>query len=82
MLQLHLAKTKKENHTTLEEIGMTSDNHGTEICRKLVLPWQHTNRIVCVDSYFSSVNCCKALLSIGLKFVGVKLHINGSLNNT
>jgi hypothetical protein len=71
ILQLHWVKTKKENRTSFVEIGLTSGNHGTNICRKLVLSWRHTNTIVCANSYFASINCCESLLSIGLKSIGV-----------
>ena len=37
------------------------ENHGTEICKRLVSPWFGMGRIVCADSYFASVATAQAL---------------------
>jgi Transposase IS4 len=36
-----------------------------------VKPWKNTNRIVCADSYFASVQVAKELLQWKMKFIGV-----------
>lgn len=69
MLQLLLVKTKREQENTL--VHEVNDNHGTAVLKKLVQGWAFSDRIVCADSYFASVNCCLALKNMGLKFVGV-----------
>ena len=46
-------------------------NHGTTVLRRLVEPWQGTNRTVCADSYFASVQSAVTLLKLGLHFTGV-----------
>ena len=40
-----------------EEQKYSRDNlsHGTKVLKELVVPWDNTDRIVCVDSYFASV---------------------------
>jgi Transposase IS4 len=45
--------------------------HGTSVLSYLVSPWSGTNRIVCADSYFASVQGAEHLLSMGLRFIGV-----------
>ena len=45
--------------------------HGTAVTLRLTEPWFHTNRIICGDSYFASVEAAKYLLEKGLKFIGV-----------
>ena len=37
-------------------------NHGTRILLDLLQPWFNSNRIVCADSYFASVNAANELL--------------------
>jgi hypothetical protein len=45
--------------------------HGTSVLSYLVSPWTGTDRIVCADSYFASVQAAEHLLSMGLRFIGV-----------
>ena len=46
-------------------------NHGTRILLDLLQPWFNSNRIVCADSYFASVNAANELLRRRLRFIGV-----------
>lgn len=46
-------------------------NHGAAVLLRLVEAWFHTNRVVCADSIFASVETAKKLLDKGLKFTGV-----------
>ena len=46
-------------------------NHGTAVLRRLTEPWTGTNRLICADSYFASVETAKWLNSHGLRFPGV-----------
>ena len=46
-------------------------NHGTMVLKELVEPWLHTDRIVCADSYFSSVQTAIEMLRLGTRFIGV-----------
>lgn len=69
MLQLLVVKTKREQENSLHVEA--NENHGTAVLKKLVSAWAFSERIVCADSYFASVNCCEALREMGLKFVGV-----------
>jgi hypothetical protein len=70
MMRLHLVKTSTELHSHLsaEEREM---NHGTCIVKQLAQPWFHSNRIICCDSYFSSVATAKMLLAVGMRMIGV-----------
>jgi hypothetical protein len=45
--------------------------NGTRVLAELVSPWAGPGRVVCADSYFSSVQAAEQLLSMGLKFIGV-----------
>jgi Transposase IS4 len=58
--------------TSIEyETGKRLFPHGTEIVKELVLPWAHSDRVVCADSYFASVVTAEELLRLGLRFIGV-----------
>ena len=39
--------------------------HGVKVLKELMAPWTNTNRIVCADSYFSSVSAAEELLKDG-----------------
>ena len=45
--------------------------YGIQVLKDLVIPWDHTDRIVCVDSYFASVGASLKLNQIGLLFIRV-----------
>ena len=71
MISLRVVKTSIEeerNSTREHDNGML---HGTKILLELVDKWAHSDQVVCADLYFASVGAAKALLSIGLRFVGV-----------
>jgi Transposase IS4 len=68
MLQLKLVVSREdENFESMEEDML----HGTKVLSELVAPWAGSKRIVCADSYFSSVQAAEHLLSMDLKFIGV-----------
>jgi Transposase IS4 len=47
-------------------------NHGTAVLDRMVRPWYRKgDRIVCADSYFSSVEAAMHLSASGLCFIGV-----------
>ena len=48
-----------------------SNNHGTNVLKFLVEPWVRTDRCVCADSYFASVNAVTVMRMMGLRFIGV-----------
>lgn len=48
-----------------------SVNHGTAVLKRLTEPWRQSNRIICADSYFASVEAALAMLNIALKVIGV-----------
>jgi len=45
--------------------------HGAEMLRRLVAPWEVTQRFVCADSSFASVAAANELLGMRLRFIGV-----------
>ena len=45
--------------------------YGIHVIKYLVIPWAHTDRFVCADSYFDSVGAALKLNQIGLRFIGV-----------
>ena len=44
---------------------------GCIILKVLIPPWSGSSRLVCVDSYFASVQVAEVLYQEGLKFIGV-----------
>ena len=51
--------------------GADGLNHGTKVLKYLVSTWVNTGRIVCDDSYFSSVSSCKDMFSLGIRYIVV-----------
>ena len=43
----------------------------TKLMKELVMPWADTDRVVCADSYFTSVPDDEELWKHGLRFIGV-----------
>ena len=82
MLCLKLVKTAEEEtrHVALmdeakrgkimSEEGLLH-GHGVKVMRDLVLPWMHTDRIVCGDSYFALVPAAHIMMQYGMRFMGV-----------
>ena len=74
MMRLKLVKTADENRAAAAESPQLEPErvpHSAAILRELVLPWIHTDRIVCADSYFASVPAAKLLSRHGMRFIGV-----------
>ena len=70
MIRLKIVKTAEEENAS----AVTDDdgnNHGTNVLKFLVEPWVRTDRCVCVDSYFASVNAVTVMRMMGLHFIGV-----------
>ena len=44
--------------------------HGCNVLVELVRPWANTDRVVCADSYFASVQAALRLKKMGLRFIG------------
>lgn len=73
MIRLKLVKTAEEDNrqqpiTAEDDQGLL---HGALVMKELVLPWLHTDRIVCGDSYFASVPAAQMLSRHGTRFIGV-----------
>lgn len=68
MLGMEFAKSESERNT-----GVSSDtmNHGTQVLLTLASPWTGSNRLVCADSYFASVNAAIEMYRNNLRFTGV-----------
>ena len=70
MIRLKIVKTAEEENAS----AVTEDdgnNHGTNVLKFLVEPWVRTDRCVCADSYFTSINAVTVLRMMGLRFIGV-----------
>jgi Transposase IS4 len=63
MLQLKIVKTPTELELQELQDDNKKLNHGSEVLQDLVKPWKNTNRIVCADSYFASVQVANKLLN-------------------
>jgi len=46
-------------------------NHGTKVLMDLIQPWTMANRLVCADSYFSSVQTAINCRNKKTKYIGV-----------
>lgn len=66
-MRLHLVTAEADGDTRKDE----DLNHGTGVLLDLVEPWRVSNRRVCADSFFASVEAAEKLLQIGLKFIAV-----------
>ena len=51
-------------------ISSSTELHGTRVLKELTMPWAFTDRIVCSDSYFSSVQSAEAMKDLGLNYIG------------
>jgi len=60
MIGLHLVHTATEEHATLSDVERQM-LHGTAILQRLVWPWAGSDRVVCVDWYFASVETALSL---------------------
>lgn len=68
MLQLRVVKSVTDENED-EDDGI---NHGTKILLDLVKPWWNkVRRVICADSYFSSVQTTIMCKAKGLEYVGV-----------
>ena len=70
MIRLKIVKTAEEENAS----AVTDDdgnNHGTNVLKFLVEPWVRSDRCVCADSYFASVNAVTVMRTMGLHFIGV-----------
>ena len=70
MLYLHLV-TSAADPRERQSGAETSLLHGTTLLKRLVANWARSGRIVCADSYFSSVEAALELKGMGLRFIGV-----------
>jgi hypothetical protein len=71
LLRLKIVKTVTEGEEEPEEAIGDGLNHGTKVLKFLVEPWSRSDRVVCADSYFASVNAAEELKRMGLRFIGV-----------
>jgi len=70
MLRLKVVKSEEDDdhEASPEDANLP---HGGQVLKELVMPWAHTDRIVCADSCFASFSAAQALLAVGLRFIGV-----------
>ena len=67
IIRLKIVKTaEEENASAVKEDD--GNNHGTNVLKFLVEPWVRTDRCVCADSYFASVNAVTVMRMMGLRF--------------
>lgn len=67
MLRLRIVTTAAANFSAEHRAG----SHGAAVLIRLVQPWAGTDRIVCADSYFASVEATMMLKAAGMRFIGV-----------
>ena len=67
---MKIVKTPEEENASAETDD-DGNNHGTNVLKFLVEPWVRTDRCICADSYFASVNAVIVMRTMGLRFIGV-----------
>ena len=70
MIRLKVVKTAEEEDAS----AVTDDdgnNHGTNVLKLLVEPWERMDCCECANSYFVSVNAVTVMRTMGLCFIGV-----------
>jgi hypothetical protein len=71
MLKLRLVTTAVEEAIIRSQSGAKDVLHGSAVLFDLVEHFAGSNRIICADSYFASVQSAEGLAEMGLKFIGV-----------
>jgi hypothetical protein len=82
MMQIKVVKSpqdeKKKHQDTLEEagydLGDADTPHAAKVVLELLQPWlkdEGTQRLLCADSYFASVQIAQELKARGINFIGV-----------
>jgi hypothetical protein len=75
MIRMKLVKAsdKEDRHQQETEEPNNEERllHGASVMKELVLPWLHTDHIVCGDSYFASVPAALMFSRNILRFIGV-----------
>ena len=71
MIRLKLVKTATEEEANSIAVDSNGSLHGANVLYSLICPWTNTDRIVCADSYFASVQAAERLKRVGLRFIGV-----------
>ena len=69
MIHLKLVKGSVDNK--LLENEDPGGLHGTRVTKQLFAPWRNSGKVVCADSYFTSVPCAIAMHDMGLRFIAV-----------
>ena len=68
-LRLNLVEAAEE-----EDVHAHDDDewlsHGFKVLRFLSSPWDHTDFLICSDSYFASVTIVEELVKLGLHLIG------------
>ena len=66
-----MMRWKVVKHDEVDDSGQRDMLYGTQVLLELVIPWAHTNRLVCGDSYFTSVPGADELYKNGFSYIGV-----------
>jgi Transposase IS4 len=74
IIAMEQTRGERDNERELEGALEENDSglpHGAVVLSQLVSPLFHSNRLVCADSYFSSVAAAEELKRNGLRYIGV-----------
>jgi len=71
MTRLKVVKQEDDYTDTELDEEFSSIGHGVKVLKELISPWTGSGRLVCVDSYFTSVQAAEIMFQEGLKFIGV-----------
>ena len=56
---IRLRIVKSENNEEEQQDDRDNIPHGKKVLKELLIPWDNTDRIVCADSYFTSVHAAE-----------------------
>ena len=71
MMRLKIVKEEEDYSSTYTEEEGAVMLHDVKVLKELIGPWTGSDRLVCVDSHFASVQAAEVLEQEGLKFIGV-----------
>ena len=71
MIGIKIVKSQSELESERVDLDQGELNHGTQVLLELISPWFHSNRLVCADSYFSSVQTAIKCKERGMKYIDV-----------
>ena len=71
MMRLKVFKQEEDYSDTESDENSSTLGYGVKVLKELIPPGNGSGRLVCVNSYFASVQAAEKIYQEGLKFIGV-----------